>query len=95
MERFQADNEPVPDEAEFRIQLRRSTLTIVFALGIPLFILLGLVAFLQNSARWVDHSDQVIAEANNEEKLLVKMQSDFRGYRLMEDKSILALYLQT
>jgi PAS domain S-box-containing protein len=95
MDRFQTDNEPVPNEAEFRNQLRRSTLTIVFALGIPLFILLGLVAFLQNSARWVDHSDQVIAEANNEEKLLVKMQSDFRGYRLMDDKSILALYLQT
>ncbi len=95
MNSFKADNKVMPNEVEFHSLLRRSTMTILFALGIPLLILLGLVVFLQNCAGWVDHSDQVIAEANNEEKLLVTLQSNFRGYRLMKENSILDLYRQT
>ncbi len=95
MNSFKVDNKVIPNEEEFRSQLRRSTMTILFALGIPLLILLALVVFLQNSASWVDHSDEVISEANNVEKLLVTMQSNFRGYRLMKDNSIFELYRQT
>ncbi|HZZ19954.1 MAG TPA: ATP-binding protein [Opitutaceae bacterium] len=55
-------------------------------------VLLGLVAFLLQSAHWVDHSDQVLTEANNVEKMIMTMQAGFRGFRLTSDRGGLETY---
>ncbi|MEI9864688.1 MAG: CHASE3 domain-containing protein [Limisphaerales bacterium] len=92
MTRSPVDSQPLPKEADFHQQLNRATLGIITALGLPMLVLLGLVIYLLHSAQWVDHSDRVISEINHEEKLLMTMQSGFRGYRLMGDKDILMTF---
>ena len=79
----------LPDEIAFQRMLRHATYTLLVALVLPLLISLGLVEYLRWSAQWVDHTDRVIAHTNRVEKLLVTMQSAFRGYRLMKDPSLL------
>ncbi len=69
--------------------LRRATVTLLAALGVPLLIALGLAVYMRDSARWVDHTEHVIGQVNRLEKLLVTMQSGFRGYRLMRDPALL------
>jgi CHASE3 domain sensor protein len=80
------------DDQGFRNLLRRSTKKLLVWVSIPVAVLLGLVAFLLQSAHWVDHSDQVLTEANKVEKLMMTMQSGFRGYRLMSDPGGLETY---
>lgn len=93
-----ASRDPLPapvaliDQESFNRRLRRSTLTLLLALLGPLLVLLGLVQYLLYSSHWVDHSDRVIAEANHVEKLLVTMQSSVRGFRLTNDRALLAAY---
>ncbi|MEO6995992.1 MAG: PAS domain S-box protein, partial [Lacunisphaera sp.] len=79
----------LPDEGAFRRMLRRATYTLLAALAVPLLVSLGLVEYMRWSAQWVDHADRVIAHTNRVEKLLVTMQSAFRGYRLMKDPALL------
>ena len=78
------DNEEhqIMDERGFRRQLKRATLVLTLALGVPLLALLALLVVLLESARWVDHSAAVIAEANTIERELFVYQTSFRGYRL-------------
>jgi PAS domain S-box-containing protein len=80
------------DDRGFRRLLRRATTNLLLSLVLPLLVLLGLVLFLLRSAHWIEHSDQVISEANKVEKLLLTMQSGFRGYRLMGDRTMLATF---
>jgi PAS domain S-box-containing protein len=87
-----SDSSNILNEVAFRRTLWRATFTLLAALMVPLLISLALVEYLRNSAHWVDHSDRVISEMNRVEKLLVTMQSGFRGYRLMKDPAILAAY---
>lgn len=68
-------------------------MTLLAALLVPMIVLLGLVRILRTSANWVDHSDRVIAEANHVEKLLFTMQSGIRGYRLLNDPTLLGTYV--
>lgn len=85
---------PVMDEVAFSRQLRGATRALALALGIPVLVLLALVLYLLRSAGWVDHSDQVIAQAHLIEKQLFRMQASFRGYRLSGDKSFLKGYVE-
>jgi PAS domain S-box-containing protein len=49
---------------------------------------------VQRSARRVDHSDQVIAHANNLVKLMVDEETGLRGFLLTRDRSFLQPYRQ-
>lgn len=80
------------DERSFRWMLRRATLALSLSLGLPILALLALILFLLRSADWVDHTDQVIAEANRVENLLVTMQSSFRGHAMTREESYMAPY---
>ena len=80
------------DDQGFRRLLRQATKSLLLWVSIPLTVLVGLVAFLLHSAHWVDHSDQVLTEANNVEKLIMTMQSGFRGYRTLNDHGGLETY---
>lgn len=85
---------PAPSqlESDFHRLLRRATFELVVALGLPLLILLGSVAFLVYFTHWVDHSDLVLGQMNHAEDLLETMQSDFRGYHLLTQKDYLNDY---
>ncbi|HEY4249451.1 MAG TPA: PAS domain S-box protein [Lacunisphaera sp.] len=87
-----SDKDGLPDEIAFQRMLRRATYTLLAALAVPLLISLGLVEYMRWSAHWVDHTDRVIAHTNRVEKLLVTMQSAFRGYRLTKDPSLLGSF---
>ncbi len=82
----------VLDDPAFRRALRRSTATLLLTLGVPILVLLGLVRYLHHAAISVDHTDRVISEAIRAERLLVTMQTGFRGYRLSNDLRFLAPY---
>src|SRR5665213_2437133 len=84
-----AKKDELPDEIAFRGTLRRATYTWLVALIVPLVVSLGLIEYMRSTAHWVDHADRVISRTNRVEKLLVTMQSAFRGYRLMKDPSLL------
>ena len=77
------------DERGFRRKLKRATLLLTLSLGLPLLALLALLLIMLWSARWVDHSATVIAEANMIERNLFAYQTSFRGYRLSGDKVFL------
>jgi PAS domain S-box-containing protein len=80
------------DDQGFRKLLRQSAKSLILWMSIPLVVLLGLVAFLLQSAHWVEHSDQVLTEANNVEKLIMTTQSGFRVYRTLNDHGGLETY---
>ncbi|MDB6127266.1 MAG: domain S-box protein, partial [Verrucomicrobia bacterium] len=86
-------NPALTDEREFRHRLRRATATMVAALGVPILMLLVLVALLFQSATWVDHTDRVISEAYRLEKIMFNAQASFRGFRLAGDEVYLRPYL--
>jgi PAS domain S-box-containing protein len=80
------------DEPAFKRLLRRATLTLLVALGAPGLALLAMVGFMHKSATWVDHTDQVIAAATMADKILLAMQTGFRGYRLSNNEQLLKPY---
>lgn len=79
-------------EAGFRRMLRGATWTLLVGLTVPLLVSLGLVEYMRRSARQVDQAHRVIFAVNHAEKLLVTMQSSFRGYRLLNDSTLLVSY---
>lgn len=72
----------VPDKHSFQRALRVGSLGLVVALLVPALALLGLSLLLLRSAEWVDHTDQVIAQAHRAEKDLADMGSGLRGYQV-------------
>ena len=80
-------------ESDFRRLLRRATLELVIALGLPLLILLGCVTFLLYFTYWVDHSDRVLAQMNHTTMLVQMMQANFRGYEMATQKDYLNDYV--
>lgn len=60
--------------------------------ALVLFAAILSVGILQlvESARWVDHTDQVIAEATDLQKLMLDEETGIRGYLLTSDKRTLA-----
>jgi len=86
---------PAPSalESDFQWLLRRATLELVIALGLPLLILAGPVAFLVYFTQWVDHSDCAVAQMNRAAMLVQLMQADFRGYEIASQKDYLTDYI--
>jgi PAS domain S-box-containing protein len=86
--------EDLLDDRSFRRLLRNATATLFVSLLVPMLILLGMVQYLLRSAHELDHTDQVISEANRVEKMLVTMQSAFRGFRLTGDPAMMVSYTE-
>jgi PAS domain S-box-containing protein len=73
------------DGAGFRRLLRRASFTLLVSLLLPLAMMFGLVRYSLSSAHWVDHSDRVLAQANEIERLMATMQSAVRGFWITKD----------
>ncbi|MBE9054126.1 CHASE3 domain-containing protein [Nostocales cyanobacterium LEGE 11386] len=81
-----------------KISLKRR-LTTVIALPIGLMLLLTgatlwQITRLLSAMKWVDHTDQVIAQANYTQRLLVDMETGIRGYLLSGEPKFLEPYQQ-
>jgi signal transduction histidine kinase/CHASE3 domain sensor protein len=77
----------------------RRRLTSAIALPIILLLLLSGVSIWQitrllSAIQWVDHTDQVIAQANQLQKLLLDLETGVRGYQISGDPEFLEPYRQ-
>ncbi|MGI8891608.1 MAG: PAS domain S-box protein [Chthoniobacterales bacterium] len=86
------DDSLMLDERSFQRRLRRATVALSLALGLPLIALLVLVVVLLQSAGRVEHSTQVIARTNALKSKLLFLQTSFRGFRLSGDESYLRMF---
>ncbi|MDB6031278.1 MAG: putative histidine kinase, classic [Verrucomicrobiales bacterium] len=77
------------EEVSFRQILRRATIWPALVLLALVLLLLGLVDYLLESARRVDHSQEVLAQISQVEKLTVDMETGIRGYRLTGERAFL------
>src|ERR1700683_2961262 len=66
--------------ANFRRLLTRSVLVPSALLAVLAAVFLGLIFYLLSAAKWVDHTNQVIARANLLLRLLVDGETGMRGY---------------
>ena len=71
----------------------------VITLPLLLMLLLAGVSIWQISRlllamEWVEHTDQVIAQANRAQRLVTEVESGIRGYLLTDDSAFLAPYQQ-
>jgi signal transduction histidine kinase/CHASE3 domain sensor protein len=57
-------------------------------------ILIGQISHLTSVMQWVEHTDQVIAQANYTQKLLVDMETGLRGYLVTGNSEFLEPYQQ-
>jgi PAS domain S-box-containing protein len=82
------------DQAAFRRRLRAAVAVPVIALIALAVALLALIGYLQATARWVDHSDEVLAQATRLERLLVDREIGVRGYLVTRNATFLGPYQQ-
>jgi PAS domain S-box-containing protein len=85
---------PSLDQAAFRRRLGAAVAVPVIALIVLAIIFLTLIGYLQMAAGWVSHSDEVLAQANRLEKLLVDRESGLRGYLIVGNSTFLEPYQQ-
>ena len=74
--------------------MRRVALWPLLAMLLVGCVLIGLIHFLLDSARWVEHSDDVLSHAYAVEATLLDMQGALRGYQATRDPGFLATYEQ-
>jgi len=77
---------------QFKRVLTRSVLAPLLLTLLLAGTFLGLIAYLLSVGQWVDHTDQVIAQANRLQTLLIDMETGFRGYLLTGDRVFLEPY---
>ena len=80
------------ETAAYRRLLIRVLALPIVALGLLALILAYGLQQVQRSARRLDHSDQVIAHANNLVKLIVDEETGLRGFLLTHDSIFLQPY---
>lgn len=80
------------DQRSFQRLLRRTVAIPVLMLVSLAIILTGEILLLTTSLHWVDHSDQVIANARQVMRNIVEMETGLRGYSLTNDHSFLEPY---
>lgn len=80
------------DQDLFKRVLTRAVVLPLFFLAIIAGLLLWQINRLLDAARWVEHTDQVIAQAYDAQKLLVDMETGLRGYLLTGNKVFLEPY---
>ncbi len=74
---------------------------LIRAITLPIFLLLLLsgvslwqITLLISTLRWVEHTDRVISQANYTQKLLLDIDTGFRGYLLTGKPEFLEPYQQ-
>lgn len=85
------------DKTTFRLRLRRRLhrqlhlltlrpLVVIIALSL---VLIGMIAYLFHRVEKVDHSHEVLTQISRLEILVVEMESDVRGYRIVGDRALI------
>jgi PAS domain S-box-containing protein len=80
------------DQRSFQRLLRRTVALPVVLLMLLAVTLAAEILLLSVSLRWVDHSDQVIANARQLMRNIVEMDTGMRGYHLTNDQNFLDSY---
>jgi PAS domain S-box-containing protein len=81
------------DQRSFQKLLRRTVLLPVALLLLLAATLVAEILLLNASIRWVDHTDQVIANARQSIRSMIDMESGLRGYFLTGDRFFLDSYI--
>jgi len=82
----------VADQANFKRVLARN-ISLPLALGIlSAAVFVALILYLLSVLSWVEHSERVVANANEAVKLSVDLQSGVRGFLITGDEAFLAPY---
>jgi PAS domain S-box-containing protein len=86
-------------QENFQRRLNRALAKPAVGIALPLLLMLILagglfwqIKNLLSVMQWVDHSDQIIAQANYTQKLLVDMETGLRGYLLTDNQNFLEPY---
>jgi len=82
------------DPATFKGILIRAIVLPLILLALVTGLFLWQIRRLLNTVGWVEHTDQVIAKANNAQKLLLDMETGFRGYVITAQPEFLDPYNQ-
>ena len=82
------------DPATFRGILIRAIVLPLILLALVTGLFLWQIRRLLNTVGWVEHTDQVIANANNAQKLLLDMETGFRGFVITGQPEFLEPYKQ-
>ncbi len=80
------------DQRRFQRLLRRTVAIPVIMLMSLAAILVAEILLLNVSLHWVDHSDQVIANARQLMRTIIEMDTGLRGYHLTNDRTFLEPY---
>jgi PAS domain S-box-containing protein len=80
------------DQRSFQRLLRRTVAIPVIMLMSLAAILVAEILLLNVSLHWVDHSDQVIANARQLMRTIIEMDTGLRGYHLTSDRTFLEPY---
>ncbi|MDQ3819178.1 MAG: CHASE3 domain-containing protein, partial [Acidobacteriota bacterium] len=75
--------------AKFKRTLTRAGVMPLVLIAVLAGVLFWQINYLLDTVRWVDHTDQVIAQANNIRTLLSDMESGQRGYLLTHNPQFL------
>lgn len=78
----------------FRRRLTRAVVLPLVLLLLLAGISIGQITRLLAALRWVDHTDQVISQANVAQKLLLDLETGLRGYLLTGQQNFLEPYAQ-
>ena len=82
------------DPATFKGILIRAIVLPLILLALVTGLFLWQISRLLNTVGWVEHTDQVLANANNAQKLLLDMETGFRGYVITGQPEFLDPYTQ-
>jgi CheY-like chemotaxis protein len=80
------------DNTQFRRILSRN---VAMPLGMGVLsalVFVGIIAYLINVLSWVEHSEQVIGQANEVSRMSADMEAGMRGYLLSGDREFLSPY---
>lgn len=89
-----ADSRP-SSALQFRATLRRTVWVPIIGAFVMSCLLLWQIQTLRDATFWADHSDEVLAQANLVERLMVDGESGLRGLLLLHDEKFLEPYLRS
>jgi signal transduction histidine kinase len=88
-------NSIVARDQAFRRIVRRGFLLPIVVMAVGSFLLAGIISHLLTVTNWVDRTDQVIAQAQLCQRLLVDMESGVRGYQITSGEPLLEPFLRS
>ncbi|MGA7743516.1 MAG: response regulator [Polyangia bacterium] len=86
------ERDSLDDNVAFRKLLIRTLILPLALLGLLSAVFVGQILYLKTLNRWVDHTDQVIAQVNFVQKLFLDCETGLRGFALTLDSDFLDPY---